>query len=151
MFVIKKNVLALSVAIVFISGLSGCVDQMSKEDIGTGVGALAGALLGNKMGGGAMGTIIGAAAGGFLGKTIGAHLDEEDRKELAAQTAKNLENLNAGQSMEWKSSRTTNSAKVSVSQVTEEKRQINIPAASAITVPADIKLLNKTYQVSPPK
>jgi surface antigen len=150
MYVLKQKILAGSVAVIFASGLSGCaMDQMSKEDIGTGIGVLAGAVLGSKMGNGGAGAVaLGALAGGFLGHAIGAHLDEEDRKDLAAKTAQNLETMQAGQKIDWQSAKTGNSATVTVSNVTEEKRQVNIQTASAITVPADVKLLSKTYQAT---
>ena len=146
----KKQLLSVAIAVCLTAGVSGCaLDQMSKQDIGTGIGVLAGAVIGSKVGdGGAAGIAIGAAVGGLLGNRIGAHLDEEDRKALAAQTAQNLETMKAGEAMTWKSDRTGNTATVKVSEAKDEQKQIDIPTASAITVPANVKLVQKTYQAT---
>lgn len=146
----KKQLLPVAIAVCLTVGVTGCaLDQMSKQDIGTGIGVLAGAVIGNKVGdGGAAGIAIGAAVGGFLGNRIGAHLDEEDRKALAAQTAQNLETLKTGEAMTWKSDRTGSTATVQVSEAKDEQKQIDIPTASAITVPANVKLVQKTYQAT---
>lgn len=146
----KKQLLSVAIAICFTVGVSGCsLDQMSKQDIGTGIGVLAGAIVGSKLGdGGAAGIAAGAAIGGLLGNRIGAHLDEEDRKALAAQTAQNLETLKTGEAMTWKSDRTGSTATVQVSEAKDEQKQIDIPTASAITVPANVKLVQKTYQAT---
>lgn len=146
----KKQLLSVAIAVCLTVGVTGCaLDQMSKQDIGTGIGVLAGAVIGSKVGdGGAAGIAIGAAVGGLLGNRIGAHLDEEDRKALAAQTAQNLETLKTGEAMTWKSDRTGSTATVQVSEAKDEQKQIDIPAASAITVPANVKLVQKTYQAT---
>ena len=73
------------------AAVAGCTtDSGPKEVGGTLVGAGAGALMGNAIGGAAgnraAGTIAGAAIGGLLGNRIGAAMDDEDTaRAYAAQ------------------------------------------------------------------
>lgn len=62
----------------------------NKEQIGTVMGAAVGGIVGSQFGGSAgaqvAGGLLGAALGGLIGNRIGAALDEDDRKKLAAIT-----------------------------------------------------------------
>jgi surface antigen len=81
--------LAALVAIVTASGLlAGCGAPGSRQNAGTGIGAVAGGVTGgliaqrtglNPVGG----AIIGAVAGGIVGGAIGKSLDDEERRQLA--------------------------------------------------------------------
>jgi surface antigen len=81
--------LAALVAIVTASGLlAGCGAPGSRQNTGTGIGAVAGGVTGgliaqrtglNPVGG----AIIGAVAGGIVGGAIGKSLDDEERRQLA--------------------------------------------------------------------
>jgi surface antigen len=69
--------------------VGGCaeLDKFSKEQLGTGIGALAGGLLGTQIGEGRgrlLATAIGTAAGAWIGNRIGAYLDEQDRQHATA-------------------------------------------------------------------
>ena len=55
--------------------LTGCAHQASNAQIGTGVGAVAGGVVGNAVFGGPVGTIGGAAAGALIGNQIGHNND----------------------------------------------------------------------------
>lgn len=51
--------------------LGGCAHHPSNSQIGTGVGAVAGGLLGDAVFGTTLGTVGGAAAGALLGNQVG--------------------------------------------------------------------------------
>lgn len=81
-------------------------DTGPKEVGGTVVGAGAGALIGNAIGGAAgnrlAGTLVGAAVGGFLGNRIGAALDDEDRRRAYAAQMQALEGGPSGAPVAWR-------------------------------------------------
>ncbi len=52
--------------------------QLSKSSIGAGTGVVAGALLGQALGGNTASTLIGAGLGGVMGGVIGNQLDQQD-------------------------------------------------------------------------
>lgn len=88
---------------------------ISKQDIGTVLGGIGGAVIGSTMGGGngrIATTAAGAILGGFAGSAIGKSLDKADAAAAnqAAQSA--LENNSAGQSTPWKNPQTGNSGTV---------------------------------------
>lgn len=55
--------------------LGGCAHHPSNAQIGTGVGAVAGGLLGDAVFGSTVGTVGGAAAGALIGNQIGKNSD----------------------------------------------------------------------------
>lgn len=78
--------------------LSGC--QTNQEQQGQIIGAIAGGILGNQVGGGSGRTaavIAGTILGGYLGGNIGRQMDENDR--YRANQA--LEQLPSGQTATW--------------------------------------------------
>jgi len=79
-------------------------DGISKQDIGTVLGGIGGAVIGSQFGGGSgrlVGVAAGALLGGFAGSAIGKSLDRQDANyaNQSAQTA--LENNQTGQSTPW--------------------------------------------------
>lgn len=64
---------ALTVAAALVGGLAlgGCAHRPSNAQIGTGVGAVAGGLVGNAVFGSTLGTVGGAAAGALIGNEVG--------------------------------------------------------------------------------
>jgi len=102
---IKKTVAAVAVAGCL---LGGCVTDnngsVSREEFGTGVGAIGGALVGSFFGKGAgkaVAVLTGAALGGFIGNRIGAKLDEDEKRALAEATQEAAENAPTGERIEW--------------------------------------------------
>lgn len=65
-----KLILSTAAAAVLI-GLGGCSTSPTNAQIGTGVGAVAGGLVGNAVLGGTLGTVGGAAAGALIGNEVG--------------------------------------------------------------------------------
>jgi surface antigen len=87
--------------------LAGCADGQgpNKADTGLAVGALAGGILGNQVGGGSgkvLATVAGAFIGGVVGHEIGKSMDQQDR--LLAQKAEldALERGQSGTSVAWR-------------------------------------------------
>ena len=56
--------------------MGGCASNPTNAQIGTGVGAAAGGLVGNAVFGGTLGTVGGAAAGALIGHEIGEDKDQ---------------------------------------------------------------------------
>ena len=80
-------------------------DGPNKADTGLVVGAVAGGILGNQVGGGGgkvAATAIGAVLGGIVGSEVGRSMDQQDR--MLAQQAEfdALERGQSGVSRQWK-------------------------------------------------
>ncbi len=69
-----KTKLLLSAAAAALIGLTGCAGT-SNQQLGTGVGAVAGGVAGNALFGGTVGTVGGAAAGALVGNEVGKRSD----------------------------------------------------------------------------
>ena len=94
----KKIVTTL---IVFLCTLSlvGC-DNMTKQDVGTVTGAVAGGLLGSTVGQGSgrvLAIAAGTLAGAFIGGAVGKNMDDTDRLKMNNA----LENNRVGQPAYW--------------------------------------------------
>lgn len=63
--------LLLSAAAAGLIALAGCSTPPTNAQIGTGVGAVAGGVIGNAVLGGPIGTLGGAAAGALIGNEVG--------------------------------------------------------------------------------
>lgn len=90
--------------------LTGC-QNMSKADVGTMTGAVAGGLLGSTIGGGrgqVMAIAAGAAAGALVGNAIGKNMDDADRMKMNQA----LDSNNVGQPAYWNNRKTGASYKV---------------------------------------
>ena len=70
-----RNTLLIT-AVVGAFALGGCAHRPpSNAQVGTGVGAVAGGLLGNAVFGSTLGTVGGAAAGALIGNEVGKNND----------------------------------------------------------------------------
>jgi hypothetical protein len=72
----------ITVIAILIGALSGCDGNINKRDIGVGVGAVAGGLIGSTMGGGGgriATTVVGAGAGALAGGYLGGQMDDSDQ------------------------------------------------------------------------
>lgn len=70
-----KTKLMIAAAAASLIAMTGCSSNPSNAQIGTGVGAVAGGVLGNAVGGTAA-TIGGAAIGGLIGNEYGKKKDQ---------------------------------------------------------------------------
>ena len=67
----SKFILSTSAAFFVLTSMVGCSTSPTNAQIGTGVGAVAGGVVGNVLLGGPLGTIGGAAAGALIGNEVG--------------------------------------------------------------------------------
>ena len=91
---------------------------LNKQDIGTGVGAIGGGVLGSTIGHGAgktAATIGGVLLGGLVGNSIGKSLDNADRAAYEATSQKALETAQPGQSLPWRNAQSGNSGSITPS------------------------------------
>jgi len=93
-----NRLLTMIVAAIITIGLAGC--QLNKQNVGTGVGGVAGGVLGSNVGGGSGRTIAiigGTLLGAMIGGHIGSEMDELDRR----RTYETFENTPTGRTNSW--------------------------------------------------
>jgi len=123
---------------------------MTKEDWGTTLGSVGGAVLGAAVAGGDnrwLGAAIGGAVGYFAGKQIGKYLDEKDQQALAAQTVDALGEETSGTST-WQSSRSNASAEIKTGEVSYTSQPKEVKRLASVEAVPSIKLENKEYQTT---
>lgn len=84
-------------------GISGG-GGLTKSDVGTGLGALGGAVIGSSFGKGngrVVGGVLGALGGAYLGNQIGASLDRADMQYYNQTQYQALEYSQPGQTLPW--------------------------------------------------
>lgn len=117
-----KKLLTAFAALFASLSLVGCAD-MTKQDVGTVTGGVAGGLLGSQFGGGSgklLAVGAGALAGAFIGGAIGKNMDETDKLKMN-QT---LESNSIGQPAYWQNQKTgTNYTVVPTRNVTVDGNQ----------------------------
>ncbi len=85
--------------------LAGCATMGPKEQTGTVVGGVGGALIGSQFGGGTgrlVGVGIGALAGALIGGEIGRSLDANDRRMMEESAQYALERNRTDQPSQWR-------------------------------------------------
>lgn len=107
----RKTILLLKVILVLAVGFSAI--SCTKEDSGTLLGAVGGALVGSAVtGNSSVGVAIGTLAGAYIGRDIGRELDEADQREMYQTTQESLETGVSGNSTQWYNPDTGNSGSV---------------------------------------
>ncbi|MFV9876212.1 MAG: RT0821/Lpp0805 family surface protein [Rickettsiales endosymbiont of Dermacentor nuttalli] len=86
--------------------LTNCAEQgeMSKQSVGTVVGAGVGGLLGSTLGKGSgkvAAAALGAVGGSLIGRSIGNSLDQVDKARMFNAQQQSLERLSSGQTTTW--------------------------------------------------
>lgn len=95
-----KNIIVMCVACAMLTACNG-----NKQGIGTGVGAVAGGLLGSQFGKGSGQLLfagLGAVAGGLIGNSIGKNMDDTDKLMAQKSSQKALESAPSGSAVAWK-------------------------------------------------
>src|SRR5579872_3700182 len=119
---IMKKMLTVLIALITSISLVSCAD-MSKQDVGTVTGGVAGGLLGSQFGGGngkLLAVGAGALAGALIGGAIGKNMDETDKLKMNQA----LEGNSVGQPAYWQNQKTgTNYTVVPTKNVTDDGNQ----------------------------
>ena len=138
----------LGKALIFVPLLltSGCESMGPNQNIGTGVGAIAGGLIGGLLTQGsdtdkALGVLAGAAIGGALGNWIGSQLDEQDRQRHLAAVRESLE---TGRPVSWQDPMKNASGMVTAVQPLSARPGC-YAADDSITVNGQVKSSMSTY------
>ncbi len=98
-----RNIVVLPLVAAFV--LAGCATMGPKEQAGTVVGGVGGALIGSQFGGGTgrlVGVAVGTLAGALIGGEIGRSLDANDRRIMQENAQYALENDRTDQPSEWR-------------------------------------------------
>ncbi len=85
--------------------LAGCATMGPKEQAGTVVGGVGGALIGSQFGGGTgrlVGVAVGTLAGALIGGEIGRSLDANDRRMMEENAQYALERNRTDQPSQWR-------------------------------------------------
>jgi len=85
--------------------LAGCASMGPKEQAGTMVGGVGGALIGSQFGGGSgrlVGVAIGTLAGALIGQEIGRSLDANDQRMMQENAQYALEHERTDQASTWR-------------------------------------------------
>ncbi|MBT0961466.1 SH3 domain-containing protein [Denitromonas iodatirespirans] len=144
----SKRLAVLATAVTV--GVAGCASTgeggMSKQSMGSVLGAVGGALIGSQVGKGSgrnLAIIAGALAGGALGNWIGAKLDERDRAALAASTQ---EALDSGRPVAWQSNHSGASATITPVSSKTVTTQQTIRRAPKIATVQNMAVINQPYR-----
>ena len=96
--------------------LTGCANGPTNKQIGTGIGAVGGGLIGSLFGAG-MGKVVATAAGGliggWLGNAAGGALDDADKKK-ASEAVGAAETAPVGETISWANPDSGNSGATTV-------------------------------------
>ena len=76
----KQKLLTLACTLSAALALGGCASNPSNAQLGTGVGAVAGGVVGDALFGNTLGTVGGAAAGALIGNEVGKNSDQRKRR-----------------------------------------------------------------------
>ncbi len=98
-----KRLVVLPLLAAFV--LAGCATMGPKEQAGTVVGGVGGALIGSQFGGGTgrlVGVAVGTLAGALIGQEIGKSLDANDRRMMQESAQYAMENNRTDQPSEWR-------------------------------------------------
>lgn len=98
---------------VLIVAMSITIISCTKEDSGTLLGAIGGALVGSAVtNDSSVGVALGTLAGAYIGRDVGRELDEADQQKMYETTQSSLETGVSGNSAQWYNPDTGNSGSV---------------------------------------
>ena len=119
-YTLTTKILLLSILI------TSCTDN--KQGVGTGIGVIAGGLIGSTIGKGdgkIVATIIGAGAGGLIGSAIGKELDDQDKKIMELKSQQALEKATSGSSVVWHNPDTGNNGSITPTRTFKAESGVN--------------------------
>jgi len=140
----------VAVALAGSVGLSGCATTDGawggQQTAGAVLGAVGGALLGNRIGSGSgrtVATILGALSGGALGQWIGGLLDDRDKQAVANSTRQALE---SGQTVQYQSDHSDASVAIRPVSSKTVSQQAQVKRSPVIAKADNLAVLNQPYQ-----
>ncbi len=132
--------------------MTGCAQLgVTKQQAGTVIGGVAGALVGSQFGKGngkILSTILVGTAGAYLGNRIGASLDEKDKQALALETQQSLniaEATNSTNSVVWKSQHSGATAQIKQGTSYEKEKAVDVKRVASIQAVPSMKLIQAPY------
>ena len=138
--VVIATVCSLSIA------LSGCLEKITKGQIGTAGGGIIGAIIGDALceDKEALCIAAGAFIGGYIGNKFGKYLDEQEQKRMAEVT---LNTLNTGNANSWTSdkNKTQVQARQLASRTTTETVKVPVLKKKIKEVPP-LEIIGQTYE-----
>lgn len=120
--------------------------QLTKENVGKGVGAVAGALLGSQIGGGRgklAAVAAGTLAGYWVGGSVGRYLSQTDRAGISQATN---QAIYSGQPVSWRNPDTGAQTNVTVRDVTHHSNDRQL--MPALTQLPPVELINAYFAPS---
>lgn len=131
--------------------LGGCVTdgQLTKENLGTGLGAVVGGLAGSTFGSGSgriVAVVAGAAVGAFVGNRIGAMLDEQDRAAVDAKAKEALLSQPDNAPVNWTSERSGATATIIPENTRTESRKVNVVRDAKVAPAGQLDLIGARYR-----
>ena len=141
-----KTLTTLALAIT-LSVTSGCAN-MNKQNMGTMLGAGAGAAVGSLFGKGSgkiAAVLVGSVLGGVAGNMIGKSLDESDQAELEAATRHALDNGKAGSTTTWRSSHSGATANITVGKAYSKTENVTVKRLASIEPVSNMSMINQPY------
>ncbi|WP_275098321.1 SH3 domain-containing protein [Sedimenticola hydrogenitrophicus] len=146
----RKLRYAVPIVAVLAVGCNSTTGSLSKENMGSTLGAVGGALIGAKVAGGNnrwLGAAIGGALGFYAGKVIGRNLDERDRQALAAQTIEVLDQPTASVST-WQSDRSGAAAEIKTGEISYKSETREVKRLATVEAVPNIRLESREYQTT---
>lgn len=140
------SILALAIA-----ASSGCAQLgINKQQAGTAIGVLAGAVAGSFIGKGngqIVAVLLTSAIGGYIGNKIGAMLDDKDKQALALRTqeALSLPASASAQPVTWTSAHSGATAQIVQGKEYTETKTVEVKRAPKIAAVPSMKLINEPY------
>ena len=129
--------------------VAGCATmEMSEEDkaaLGAAVGAIAGALIANEAGANTWQTVLAGVAAGYAGYRIGQRLGQNDQLALQRRTATALSTARDGQTVEWHSTESDASARITTRNTREEVKSIDILRDERLAPTPPLDIIGKPY------
>ncbi|VVN76836.1 SH3 domain-containing protein [Pseudomonas fluorescens] len=146
-----RKKLIVSILAVAIGASSGCAQLgINKQQAGTAIGVLAGAVAGSFMGKGngqIVAVLLTSAIGGYIGNKIGAMLDDKDKQALALRTqeALSLPTSASAQPVTWTSAHSGATAQIVQGKEYTETKTVEVKRAPKIAAVPSMKLINEPY------
>lgn len=140
------SILALAIA-----ASSGCAQLgINKQQAGTAIGVLAGAVAGSFIGKGngqIVAVLLTSAIGGYIGNKIGAMLDDKDKQALALRTQEvlSLPSSASSQPVTWTSAHSGATAQIVQGKEFTETKTVEVKRAPKIAAVPSMKLINEPY------